>query len=1055
MAMDRFLGEAYILMRADGTLIPRDVKQAGKKAGEGYSKAFDKELKAAEKGSLQRFRRTLAQSTADIDFSRFRKEFGDIDNTVAGVRDRLDEMTASGKLTEKQAKRVRRELKQWAREQRGIATENKRVADSQKRLTQFFKDQSTALDNISRAREAQKREAIRLTREEEAAVQRASAAYSSYGRNILVASDEYKNQIIQQKQLSQFFRDQEAGLKRITKAQREQARLAAQLDFGNAYNRAARDDLRSFVDEVARATRDGNFQTLVRDGENYNDMLARMRHRLADVRDEIGLTDEQMDLINRRASETRTRWHDLGDSFDGANRGAHRFSEGFGRAFGRGSRNNFLNFVGSVVTGLAKLTIALPIKVLSLAAKAVGKFMEGFSAARSAGMGFFTAVSRGLAGILGGPGGLIKLMLGLVAGLVVFGKVLPAIISLMSLLAGAATALVGAFSIGITGALLALLPAIGAAVAGFGLLGFAIFQSVKDSKRMKASLDRIKADFKAFGREIEPEVHRFVHLLEDGFTELFSDFKPRIKSFMVEFREALTDPSTLQGLNRFSDSFARMFTFLGRAVSSFTSGLIGFFQPILPYAERLSRYIADMAARFDAWANSTLGRNQIAGFMDTAWLAARRVYNIITTIAEIIGKVFFQGTRSAGNSFLKDIEDRLTRMSEFLSTEAGKKKIDKWFTNAKKIGEDLGGIATSVKDIITNLNSPEGQANAQKIMQAFKDIAGYAETFSTFVDDVGRLVDMLQTPLSTTWANQLGLGSENKPPPKTELGSKPAPAMPSSGYPQVANPQASRQAAQAAVQTTTNLQKYLVTIDVNDALYQEKKRAIEAFIFTGKKITVEGNTALWDATKGTVAADIFKPKPVPVEGKTQHWDTQSGRIRGEKFPSKPVVVTGNPAQWDRTKGTVAGYQFRSKSVAITANASSVEAAVANVRRWLDSLPSSKTIRIAGVNAVGGLTMATGGTVFGPTRALIGEAGPEAVVPLRRNLNQVDPSVRALSAIAQGMKIPALASGGIAGASAGAPVIVEEGAVKVVTQATDGTVVARQVLNGLADALTGL
>jgi hypothetical protein len=45
--------------------------------------------------------------------------------------------------------------------------------------------------------------------------------------------------------------------------------------------------------------------------------------------------------------------------------------------------------------------------------------------------------------------------------------------------------------------------------------------------------------------------------------------------------------------------------------------------------------------------------------------------------------------------------------------------------------------------------------------------------------------------------------------------------------------------------------------------------------------------------------------------------------------------------------------------------------------------------------------ASGGISSVPRHVIFGEAGPEALVPLRRPLNQVDPSVRALSAIAQG------------------------------------------------------
>jgi len=59
-------------------------------------------------------------------------------------------------------------------------------------------------------------------------------------------------------------------------------------------------------------------------------------------------------------------------------------------------------------------------------------------------------------------------------------------------------------------------------------------------------------------------------------------------------------------------------------------------------------------------------------------------------------------------------------------------------------------------------------------------------------------------------------------------------------------------------------------------------------------------------------------------------------------------------------------------------------------------------RAPGGGGGGGGAAASGALVLGPRRFLVGEAGPEAIVPLRRPLSQVDPAVRGLSAIAQGM-----------------------------------------------------
>lgn len=72
---------------------------------------------------------------------------------------------------------------------------------------------------------------------------------------------------------------------------------------------------------------------------------------------------------------------------------------------------------------------------------------------------------------------------------------------------------------------------------------------------------------------------------------------------------------------------------------------------------------------------------------------------------------------------------------------------------------------------------------------------------------------------------------------------------------------------------------------------------------------------------------------------------------------------------------------------------------------------------------------------------VGEAGAEAIVPLNRPLAQVDPSVRLLSAIAQGK---GMASGGVVGQ--GRTVNIQPGAITVVSPNADARAVAAEFLN---------
>ncbi|UVG33986.1 tape measure protein [Microbacterium phage Wheelie] len=96
--------------------------------------------------------------------------------------------------------------------------------------------------------------------------------------------------------------------------------------------------------------------------------------------------------------------------------------------------------------------------------------------------------------------------------------------------------------------------------------------------------------------------------------------------------------------------------------------------------------------------------------------------------------------------------------------------------------------------------------------------------------------------------------------------------------------------------------------------------------------------------------------------------------------------------------------------------------------------------------------ATGGTFYGAQARIIGEAGPEAVVPLNRPLNQVDPSVRELSAIAQGLALPPMAAGGVVGGGTSRNVIFEAGAI-VVEAADDPRQTAYDVLDVVAEKIS--
>lgn len=984
MAFDRMLGEAYILMRADGTLIPRDIKQMGKKAGKGWAKQFDKELKATEKGSIARFRRTLAQSTVEIDFSRFRKEFGTIEDTVAGVSQRIKQMRQENLITAKSAKRVKEALVEWAVAQKDVAKQTEASVFAQKRLAQFMKDQERNLANIKAARKAEKR-----------AIEDAARAYASYASNIHFSMTEQDRAIeAQNKAWLTYGRNVEHT---NTRAQRAlDAQNAAWLTYGR---------------NVVAATK---------------------------------TVDEHTDAVDRHNSRWVNGFRTTRLAVDKVTDRADHMGTIVGRAFGKGSRNNFVNWVGSMVGGLLRLgtaVITFPLKAITHIGDSFG---TAFSAARAAGIGRIASAGRGLLAVFGGKGGIVGAIVGLGAAGFAFGKLLPGIISLLTMVGGAVSALAGSISIGLVGALLAVGPAAVGAIAGLGGLA-SVFVGFFGDEKNKKFVDNFLKPFKDMNKSYYPEVRKFLTNIRSGFDDVIRDIKPSIDTFFTSFQSKMNDPTTRRALTLWSDAIGRIATSLSGAGTSLLSGLAGFFVPILPYAEKLANYIERAFATFDKWANSVPGQNSIAVFMEKAWINAKKVWDILGSIAGIIGSVFTGGNET-GTGFLEGIRKKLEEIDGYLKTPEGKSRMEEFFGDVKGIGASIGTLAVDVGKIIKELNSPEGRQNAQDIMDAIVGIADMGVKLASVADSIGSIMGFLAAPIP--WlTNQLLNGGAGK----AKDGPKPPPvpfqpSSPFGDFPSPATPVTPAPGRNPFLNVgPTKLPSKSVNVDVTTSLNGTPTP------FTGGNAVAQimAKLGLSETQQKQLAGWV-----VPVTVNDTLAKSTMRIIEAFRFTGKQVPVDGNEAEWNVVKGTVAGYAFDPKTVKITANAEPAKAAIDNVKRWLDSLPNSHTIRIAGVNSVGGITMASGGVVNRATFGVWGEAGAEALVPLDRPLSQVDPSVRALSAIAQGMNIPKAASGGVFNGGSAQPIVVEEGAVQVITSATSAVAVARVVDNSIRDALVG-
>ncbi|TXH10479.1 MAG: hypothetical protein E6R04_05240 [Spirochaetes bacterium] len=978
MPMDRMVGEAYILMRGDGTLLKRDFQKAGHEAGSAYSEAFDDELSNAEKGTLVRFRRNLAQATAEVDFSKFRREFGSVEKTFDGINRELDEMRRSGSLTVEQVSRVRKELLEWAEAETRAAEEAKRLSDQQKSLTQFFKDQEARLKRLNVA------EKRRL-----AVIAESARAYNSYNRNI------------------------EFSAKKAEKAILDQDRA-----------------FRSYADNVRFSIE-----------RRAEPALLRMGRRI----------------------------DDLGDRFV-------IYGDKVGRVFGKGSRNNFFNILGRSVGALVSGPMRLFVETAGKVSQVVGIMGKDFRLARLDGLGFGAAMGKSLQGALkaGLPG-----LAALAAGIAALAVILPTTVALLFTLAGALTAVVGAITLGVLGGLLALVPVVAALAGAFIVLGVSFARAGKEGTKAAESVKRLKESFKDFGESVKDTSDAVVEAFADTAEILLSQMTP----FFVNMGEALADvanhfgnllksPEVRNFITEFSTVLPRVFENIGKGINNMIVGLLGFFSSILGPVERMSDGFARLGTRFREFATSPEGQTQMRDWFETAWGAAEDLWTILGNVATILGKIFTSGTEGPGQGFLNYLVEVTEKFDKWLSTPEGKSALEDFFVRVEELMITTKDALEDFGEALDKLDTDKAAQDAQSFADAMGTLAVGINTAATGLallsGALGAVGSAISIPfvvgatLITGAIDAITIGleglvqwfSENT----VDIGSKEfaesalvAPfawaydqLFGHSWIPDIVN----------------GFQEWIPQIPgiiagalagVGEALVAPFRDAATNLL--GILARLPGQIlGFIVGIPGMISGALSRVTSVLPQPFQDGISAVRSRLSG--FPGMVhSFVSGIPGVVSSALSGLAGAFSRPFATAYSA----VSGWVSAIRTLISGIGASISGAASRVSSLAsrarGLTpFASGGVVYGPTRALIGEAGREAVIPLDRPLNMVDPSVRALSAIAQGMKVPAMAAGGVAGGGRQIDVTVEQGAVQVVTKTTSPNVVGSIVLDGIADAI---
>jgi hypothetical protein len=379
-------------------------------------------------------------------------------------------------------------------------------------------------------------------------------------------------------------------------------------------------------------------------------------------------------------------------------------------------RNNALNIlaksVGGITHGIEKFFQVIgnsgPFKMFTAGlSDAVGKseMFQKLSASLSGeGGAIGGTIGKGLSAIAAsGPGAAVVLIAIAAAGTLLI-SVLNALLAIVVALASTiASALTGALAVG---------------AAGFAALGAAVGLSVL------AFMSMTDAQKHALSTAFKPLHEEVIGLGQDMITKMVPAFAEWSKHLQVavalakpladvmggalaeggnRLTKSLSGPGFQLFLSALTTTLPGIVTHLSSALGGFLNGLLGLFAAILPDVLTFSKYLQDVATRFERWATSAQGQNAIKDFVDRALGALHSLWSFLGAIGGLIAQVLFspQG-QNAGNNIFDSMTTAVRKFTAYLRANPG--KLKEWFNEGVTFAKSLGQAIKSITKFLQQLN---------------------------------------------------------------------------------------------------------------------------------------------------------------------------------------------------------------------------------------------------------------------------------------------------------------------------------------------------------------
>lgn len=600
------------------------------------------------------------------------------------------------------------------------------------------------------------------------------------------------------------------------------------------------------------------------------------------------------------------------------------------------------------------------------------------------------------------------------------------------------------------------------AVAGIGVAIAALVGLNKPLSELPAGVRPAAQAFQDF-RSVLSQIQDAIQLgavfgLTNGFNALaatgrallpvFQAFGATVGQVFATFAQSIA-PGTegFAKLQFFLEKSQPIFTALASAVLSLGSALGSIFIALAPFIQSFATFLADITAQFAAWAESAAGQTQLQEWAASAQIIFEGLMEVLGAVSTTLSTVVTPAMVAQFADFLSQLAGFMPVVTELINIIA-KLNI---FGIIGQLFESLGPVVSALAPVLGRIATALGEGLVVAVKTLGPLLLGLAHALTPLLDallPIIPLVLQLATDLIAALLPALQPLIDafiQLVPPILQIVQVLIAALMPIITPLIALlGELLGPILQPLVFTFQVLAAVLLALAPVLTLIGEIVGAVIGTIvalFTGDFTKIgEIWTEVWnhmlDWVKQTVAFIL------PVIQALIRFFTDAFNNIGKFFTAFATnFARGWEALWNGAMGILRGIWNGILGF--------IEGGINGAIDLINGL-------LKGINNVGGAIgihlglipklriprLAAGGIITQRLQAVLGEAGPEMVVPLRRPLSQVDPAVRPVAAFAQGLP-----------GSGGGPqkvVNIEAGAFSVITPATNPVIITTMVMDAVVD-----